>query len=95
MINRFIRCCFCWRYHEIDIGSFAGHVICPEAGEMTYHGQPQLRCYQCGMPPRAGRTGPGGKPACRDHAAGPEAIAVGDATVLQLGEADPQEAHQP
>ena len=67
MINRLIHCCFCWRYHEIDIGSFAGHVICPEAGEMTYHGQPLLHCYQCGEPARAGHVGPDRKPACHLH----------------------------
>lgn len=67
MINRRIRCRFCWTYHEVDVGSFLGHVICPDAGEPTYHGQQQLRCYQCGGPPLAGHKGPHGKPACKVH----------------------------
>ena len=67
MINRLIRCRYCWRYHEIGVGSFAGHVLCPEAGEPSYHGQETLRCYECGDPPTAGHAGPQGQPACPRH----------------------------
>jgi hypothetical protein len=67
MINRLIRCRFCWQQHEIPIGSFAGHVTCPTANEPVHHGQPMLHCYACGAPAAAGYRGPGGQPACEAH----------------------------
>jgi hypothetical protein len=67
MINRLIQCRFCWQYHEIPIGSFAGHVLCPTANEPVHHGQPRLSCHVCGAPAAAGHRGEGGKPACPSH----------------------------
>jgi hypothetical protein len=67
MINNRVLCRYCWRHHDTAVRSFAGHAICPEAGEASHHGQPRLYCYECGGPPNAGHTGPSRKPACRAH----------------------------